>query len=250
MARRKGQRHELRAKTMNLSTGPHHKILNLVSPASGVDAESLPASTYRREGGYTLVALLALMTVLAIFALAAAPNIRRQDQREKEVEAIFRGEQIADAIRSYYSYNQSRVGPGPAALPTSMEQLVEGIPSGTKKIQVLRASAARDPLTPDGEWRLIRPRSAELSAFTQSLMLFAENVRPPTRDPQLQRVEGDMAPAVIPTLGIAPTGPTSMDDGNSSGPFIGVSSRSNNASLITYYGIEHHNEWIFTPLFR
>lgn len=235
---------------MNLSEGPHHNIWN-----AGLSALSTPVAAPRtskqgREGGYTLVALLALMTVLAIFALAAAPNIRRQAQRENEVEAIFRGEQIAEAIRAYYSFQQSRVGTGEAALPTSIDQLVEGIPSGTKKIQVLRASAARDPLTADGEWRTIRPRSSDLATFQQSLMLFAENIRPATTDPQLQRVEALMAPPVLPTLGIASTGSSSIDGGSSSGPFIGVTSRSKNTSMINYYGIDRHDEWIFTPLFR
>ncbi|HYJ89452.1 MAG TPA: hypothetical protein VEW46_25550 [Pyrinomonadaceae bacterium] len=235
---------------MNLSVGPHHKIWTRGLATPGARFVTSRPSKQRHEGGYTLVALLALMTVLAIFAAAAAPNIRRRAQREKEVEAIFRGEQIAQAVRAYYSHQRGRLGQGEAALPTSMDQLLEGIPSGTKKIQVLRPSAARDPLTVEGEWRLVRPRSADLSSFQQSLMLFAENVRPATTDPQLQQIEQLVAPPVLPTLGIASTGLSSIDGGNSTGPFLGVSSRSETKSMITYYGIDHHNGWIFTPLFR
>lgn len=54
------------------------------------------------ESGYALVALLVLMTLLAFFAMAATSNVKQQTQREREKEAIFRGEQVADAIRSYY----------------------------------------------------------------------------------------------------------------------------------------------------
>jgi type II secretory pathway pseudopilin PulG len=206
----------------------------------------------RREEGYTLVALLALMTVLALFALAAAPSIRQQAQREREIETIFRGEEVADAIRIYYSYQQSRVGTGDAALPTSIDKLLEGvpIPGGTKKIQILRASAARDPLSESGEWTLVRPRSSQLSDFTQSVMLYAENVRPATNDPQLQRVERDMAPPVLPTLGIAGSGLSSSSDDNSTGPFIGVTPGSKSNSVINYYGIDRHDGWVFTPLFK
>ena len=57
------------------------------------------------ERGYTLIALIALMSLLALFALAAAPRVQQQAQREREKEAIFRGEQVADAIRSYYNWN-------------------------------------------------------------------------------------------------------------------------------------------------
>jgi type II secretory pathway pseudopilin PulG len=190
------------------------------------------------------------MTVLALFALAAAPSIRQQAQRQREIEAIFRGEQMAEAIRVYYSYQQSRLGNGDAALPTSIDKLLEGLPSGTKKVQILRASAARDPLSDSGEWRLIRPRSSELADFQQALMVFAENVRPPTNDPQLKQVEQLMAPSVLPTLGIASTGSNSADEDSSTGPFIGAASRSQQNSVIYYYGIGRHNEWIFTPLFR
>jgi hypothetical protein len=39
-------------------------------------------------------------------------------------------------------------------------------------------------------------------------------------------------------------------DDVSSGPFVGVASRSRKDSVLTYYGIERHDQWIFTPLFR
>ena len=234
---------------MNCRSGPHHKIWPAVRRSKPRSLD-LRISRRRHEEGYTLVALLALMTVLALFAAAAAPSIRQQAQREREVEAIFRGEQVAAAIRVYYSSRQGRYGAGDASLPTSMDQLLEGIPSGTKKIQILRPSAARDPLSDSGEWRLIRPRSSELADFQRSLMLFAGNVRPPTNDPQLKQVEQLMAPPVLPTLGIATTGATSLGDENSTGPFIGAASRSRTDSIIYYYGISRHTEWIFTPLFR
>lgn len=191
-----------------------------------------------------------MMTVLALFAVAAAPSIRHQAQREREVEAIFRGEQVAAAIRLYYSYRQSRYGAGDASLPTSIDQLLEGLPSGTKKVQILRPSAARDPLSDSGEWRLIRPRSSELADFQRSVMLFAGNVRPATNDPQLKQVEQLMAPPVLPTLGIASAGATSLGEDNSTGPFIGAASRSRTDSIIYYYGLGRHAEWVFTPLFR
>jgi len=208
------------------------------------------AAKQRDEQGYTLVALLALMTVLALFAMAAAPSIRQQAQREREIEAIYRGEEVAEAIRLYYS-NQVRMGRGgDQALPTSMDQLLEGVPRGTKKIQVLRESAAHDPLSESGEWNLVRPRSSQISDFQQAIMLFTENVLPTTRDPQLAQQQQLLAPPVLPTLGIASSGLSSGSDDSSSGPFIGVVSESKNNSVLNYYGIDHHDGWVFTPLFR
>ena len=103
----------------------------------------------REEGGYALVALLVVMSLLALFAMAAVPSYRQQAQREREKEAIFRGEQVANAIRSYYA---SRGRSGVNSLPTNMEQLLEGIqiPGRTMRLQVLRTSAAKDPLSSSG----------------------------------------------------------------------------------------------------
>ena len=74
---------------MNFSDGPHHKIWS-VARKSKAGTRKFEASKQGAEEGYTLVALLAVMTVLALFAAAAAPSIRQQAQREREVEAIFR----------------------------------------------------------------------------------------------------------------------------------------------------------------
>src|SRR5436309_3738225 len=108
------------------------------------------------ERGYALVAMLATMTLLALLALAAAPGVQQQAQREREKEAIFRGQQVAEAIRLYYRY---KGGQGVNSLPTSMDQLLEGIqiPGRTKKLQLLRSEAAHDPLSSNGEWKTIEP---------------------------------------------------------------------------------------------
>jgi type II secretory pathway pseudopilin PulG len=236
---------------MNHRGGPHHKmwtnaLVALRTPIAAGRRLSRPA-----EEGYTLVALLALMTVLALFAMAAAPSIRHQAQREREIEAIFRGEEVAEAIRLYYSYQvKQRNLNGIPALPTSVDQLREGVSVITKKVQVLRASAARDPLSDSGEWKLVRPSSMQLADFQRSVVLYAGNVRPPTTDPQLKLVELLMAPPMIPIDSSNSGSSSSGDVDNSSGPFIGVSPASKNNSILTYYGIDRHDGWIFTPLFR
>ena len=169
---------------------------------------------------------------------------------------FFRGEQIADAIKDYYRY---RVGVtrqvGDNSLPTSMDQLLQGIPipAGSKNRMILRASAARDPLTIEGEWRFIRPRSESLIEFQQSVMFYAGNALPPPRDQQIAQLQQFAVPALTNLVNLGRPGErrpgTSIDD-DSSGPFVGVASRSRRSSVLTYYGIEQHDQWIFTPLFR
>jgi type II secretory pathway pseudopilin PulG len=202
-----------------------------------------------REGGYALVSLLALMSLLALFALAVAPRVQQQAQREWEKEALFRGDQVGEAIRAYY---RSRGAQGVNALPTSMDQLLEGVqvPGRTKRLQILRPSAARDPLSADGEWRLIGPTSQDFRGFVQNLTLYSGGVPPVPRQeftglasliPRMSNVlDVDSAPA--------PGGEsTSLD---ASGPFIGVASRSQRDSVFSFFGIERHDQWIFTPMFR
>jgi hypothetical protein len=196
------------------------------------------------------------MTILALFAMAIAPNMQQQAEREREKEAIFRGEQVADAIRDYYRYRVAlnRVA-GDQALPTSMDQLLEGlpIPGGAKTRQILRASAAHDPLTIEGEWRFIHPRTEALVNFQQSVMAYAGTVLPTPRDPQMAQLQQFAVPQITNVVNLDSTSKpssssTAADD--SSGPFVGVASRSKRSSVLTFYGIENHDEWIFTPLFR
>ena len=200
------------------------------------------------EGGYALVSLLLVMSLLALFALGAAQNVRQQAQREREKEAIFRGEQVGDAIRSYYRYRGAQ---GVNSLPNSMDDLLQGIPRGTKKLQILRSEAAHDPLSSSGEWRLVGPTSQDVGAFVKSLTVYSGGVPPTPR--------GDMArlASLIPQMAnvlnteSTNTAPGGEDDSaNSSGPFLGVASRSQRNSVMTYYGIDRHDGWLFTPLFR
>jgi type II secretory pathway pseudopilin PulG len=241
---------------MNHSRRTDHNILGY--RLNGLIERSTVLSTAQRrsEGGYSLVALLAVMTVLALFAMAVAPSLQQQSQREKEKEAIFRGEQIAEAIREYYRYraavNNIR---GDQALPTSVDQLLQGlpIPGGSKSRQVLRASAARDPLSLEGEWRVIHPRSQELIDFQQAILTYVGSTVPMPRDPQMIQLQQLAVPQLVNVLNTGTTtnstGSSSAAD-DSSGPFVGVASRSRRSSVLTFYGIESHDQWIFTPLFR
>jgi type II secretory pathway pseudopilin PulG len=199
------------------------------------------------QGGYALVSLILVMTLLALFALGAAENVRQQNQREREKEAIFRGEQVADAIRSYYQFGPGRGRGGVGSLPTSMDQLLEGIPRGTKKFQILRVEAARDPLSKSGDWKPVSPTSEELVQFITALTTYSGGT------PPQPKLAGILIPQVTNILNTGSTGTAAGgedDSAISSGPFIGVESRSQRNSVITYYGIDHHDGWLFTPLFR
>lgn len=198
------------------------------------------------DGGYALVALIALMSILALIMISVAPNLRQQAQRERELEAINRGEEVAEAIRLYILEKRT--------LPTSMEQLIEGLPRGTKKRQILRPNAVIDPLSESGEWRLLKPRGNEMIEFQRQVMLLNNGTLPRSRDQE--RVANVYTQVLVQINNLIEKGsddeaPGGEDDSeNATGPFIGVTSRSRRNSVINYYGIDRHDQWVFTPLFR
>ena len=198
------------------------------------------------ERGYALIALLALMTLLMIAAMAAAPSIRQQSRRELELEAIARGEEVAEAIRMYIRLHPAHLQ------PTSMDELLEGAPVGTKKVKVLRASAARDPLSESGEWRTVKVRDEALVRFVRDITEYADGRTPtPTTDPALSGIQLPQLTNLVLGIGSSSNDEGGEDDSlSTSGPFIGVASRSRRESIITYYGIDRHDRWVFTPFYR
>ena len=201
------------------------------------------------ERGYALIALLALMTLLMIAMMAAAPSLRHQSRRELELEAIARGEEVAEAIRMYIAINPTHQP------PNSMEELLDGVtPAGrTKKVKVLRASAARDPLSESGEWRTVKLRDEVLVRFIRDISEYADGRTPTaTNDPSLQPLAQQLPQLTGLVTGLGGSSGEGGEEGSlsTSGPFIGVTSRSRRDSIVTYYGIERHDRWVFTPFFR
>lgn len=203
------------------------------------------------ERGYALVALLAVMAIIAIVVTSAAPRMQQQSQRELEKESIARGEEVADAINTYFA--------GMGRLPTSMDDLLNGFtpPGGIKTIYPLRKSAARDPLatTRDGEWKLVRQNDRVFADFVVAVAKYNGGTLPAAKI--YPRFTGAAPQQGITGLvdlkreGEDDEPPGGEDnESNVSGPFIGVASRSRRKSVLHYYGVERHDRWVFTPLFR
>ena len=70
------------------------------------------------EAGYAMAALIVGMAVLAVMMTVAMPVWKQMVQREKEVELVFRGEQIAGSIRMFQRKFAN-------AYPPSLDVLVE-----------------------------------------------------------------------------------------------------------------------------
>jgi type II secretory pathway pseudopilin PulG len=202
----------------------------------------------KSESGMSLLAVMAVMTLFAIALLAVAPSVQLEVQREKELEAIRRGEEVAAAIRDYINFYQG------AKLPKSMDDLLEGLPQGTKKRQILRASAAIDPLSEDGRWQLVPIN--KMKNFASRVQKYNNGALPSTSDLHVNIL--NQVGIIITNLDTkneddltASADETDTDTFSTDNePFVGVVSQSKSKSVIAYYGIENHSKWVFTPLFR
>ena len=197
------------------------------------------------EEGMTMLAVMLVMALFAVVLLAAAPSIQQEVQRENELDAIQRGEDVARAIQEYViAYNGTK-------LPESMDDLLEGVPQGTKTRQILRRSSAVDPLSENGKWRLIKADPKELANFAKRVQDYNNGLLPSNPSRLLDRYSIILVNSVNIESESDPTEPDpDMSIETSNTPFIGVASQSKARSVLTYYGIENHSKWVFTPLFR
>jgi hypothetical protein len=199
------------------------------------------------ESGMTLLAVLIFLAAFAFVLMAAAPSVYIDVQREKELESIRRGEEIAGAIYLYVMYHRGQ------KLPQSMDDLLEGLPDGTKKRQILRPSAATDPLSEDGQWRLIPPDPDVIARFAKRVQNYNNGILPATPNPEHFNKYLVALANVLNTETDEEAEEAEAEDDtdlSTTGPFIGVASQSRAKSVLTYYGQENHSKWIFTPLFR
>ncbi len=192
----------------------------------------------------TMMAVMAIMAVFAVALMAVAPTVQLEIQREKELESIRRGEEVAEAIKEYVIYHRG------TKLPESLDDLLEGLPQGTKTRMILRESAATDPLSEDGKWRLIKPDPQTIAAFAKRVQDYNNGLLPSNSTQLLDRYSIVIVNSIDTNSDEDLTEPEDYELVTDNTPFIGVASQSKARSVITYYGIENHSKWVFTPLFR
>ena len=186
-----------------------------------------------REAGYNLVMLMVAITLLNIAVAISLPAWSQAIRREKEEELIFRGLQYAEAIRVFQMRYQR--------FPSRLEELIEVKPRCIRQLW-------KDPMTENGKWGLIfQGQQAPLTPQT------------PGNDDGDQNPDGRPRRPGKPDPGDAGGAPggDDEDDGSSFGgpgkgdevavgPIIGVYSRSDKASIMTFFGRERYDEWRFT----
>ena len=166
--------------------------------------------------GYTLVALMVGLTVMAILIAAVLPLASAESQRDKEAELIFRGLQYAEGIRNF----QRRYG----RHPNTLKEMFETRPRTLRKLW-------KDPMTNSDKWGLI--------TLTGGAPL-------PGATPGGMPGGGPFAPTPVPTPRPGTPGTPGNSGDQPPGPIMGVYSTSKKKGYRLFSGRENYNEWRFT----
>lgn len=115
-----------------------------------------------KPGGYALIAAL-IVVMTASLATTVAVNVEQVDaKREQELQLLFIGNQMRDALSSYYA---SAAG-GVAQFPESLEQLLidERWPQPRHHLRRLWP----DPMTNKVDWELVRSSGRIVGVHSRS----------------------------------------------------------------------------------
>ena len=100
------------------------------------------------ERGYAMLLAIGLIMLLLVASTAVVADLRTEGRRQREEEAIWRGNQYARAIRLYFHKT--------GKYPQTLEDLTKGMP----QLHFLRQTY-KDPLNKeDGSWRFIYVNAA------------------------------------------------------------------------------------------
>ena len=166
-----------------------------------------PILRNKSSQGYTMVAIVIGMAVMAILLMGVAPSIATIMKREREQELLFRGKQYARAIALF----QRRYG----RFPTELKQLYENRPRTIRKL-------FKDPMCDCSSWQLIVQGTPDA-------------------------IQGNMPGAPGRPVPMTPTPTLFAGGGETKnvGPIIGVRSRVHQEALVEWRGQKFYDEWRF-----
>ena len=129
-------------------------------------------SRQRGEEGWALLGLLLALGVMAIvLASSVVPNVQMQVQRDKELEMLYRGEQISQGIARYYNNGALRginlLQRPPYGYLLELARLRDGVTIGVNERKFIRPSALIDPIS-NAEWEPVRARDPRIMPFLQA----------------------------------------------------------------------------------
>lgn len=115
-----------------------------------------------RSGGFTYLMLLWWVAVSSVLLAALSQSWAIEGRRQREMELVFRGEQIKAAIQSYRNST-----PGPVKqLPKRLDDLL--IDERGPVVQHHLRRLWPDPITGSSQWGLIREGEFILGVYSES----------------------------------------------------------------------------------
>jgi type II secretory pathway pseudopilin PulG len=200
-------------------------------------------STRQSEGGYNLVVLMVLVTVMNVAIAVALPYWSRFAQREKEAEAIFRGLQYAEAIRVFQKRH--------SRLPTKLEELIEIEPRALRRLYP-------NPLQESGQWGLL-VQSASMPGGRNDPRRGARGgvrqpIGPPGSTPGQTGGVG-INPDLVPGTNYVAVPPAAEGEDDvelrgprtrTTGPLVGVYPAVDAPSQRLFFGQDNYSAWHFT----
>lgn len=194
---------------------------------------------------------------MAVLLIAAVQPASIMAKREKEAELVFRGEEYAEAIRTF---QQEHGG----AYPTKFKQLLE---QGPKKHRYIRR-LYRNPFDPEGKWILLGPGTTVVSKDDKGNTVYKSSgvpgsglgstpATPPATPPAVpgqQTNPGQTNPGQG-TPGQAKPGMPKMGQvlpfrigGQEGQSILGVYCKLHEKAFQDFLGNSYYDEWFFSPL--
>jgi hypothetical protein len=246
-------------------------------------------SCERRQAGEEGWALLGLLLTLGVMSIllssSIVPNVQMQVQRDKELEMLYRGDQMAQGIARYYNGGALRgiqlFQRPPYGYLLELAKLRDGVTIGVNERKFVRPSAMIDPIS-NAEWEPVRARDPRIMPFLQAwaaqtlipipsqYLLIAG---PPTKSvfgssEEPEPGAGQRPPIVNPANPGAPPArpgqdPDDDDDddkaiidplahlfetgapGTGNAPIVGVAPKRKGKAANAYFGLENYEEWVF-----
>ena len=132
-------------------------------------------SCERRQAGEEGWALLGLLLTLGVMSIllssSIVPNVQMQVQRDKELEMLYRGDQMAQGIARYYNGGALRgiqlFQRPPYGYLLELAKLRDGVTIGVNERKFVRPSAMIDPIS-NAEWEPVRARDPRIMPFLQA----------------------------------------------------------------------------------
>jgi type II secretory pathway pseudopilin PulG len=188
-----------------------------------------------------MVALLILMSVMAVGMTVALPAWSTMARREKEAELVFRGEQYARAIALFQRKYAGAFPPNTDVLVTERflrRKFKDPITNDDFKTvsvgEAVEQAQTTDPLNPAGS----RARAGGAPGENPR----AANANGPTTARSTFTLRGGSTSS---TFTPAQNGAAGAVNVGAGAGIMGVTSRSTGQSLRQYKGADHYNQWLF-----